>query len=316
MSLCLMRPAFCCALDTSYQQDHFWYGRTTIGINFRSGGGPVLLPKVFPPDRFWPRAKIFVTRTVYIWCTFMDDDPDQPRTATADEEIVDLVQEWKDERRRVVLVTAGRAGVGKSTLINNFLLGLKREKAAEAKRSARSVTKNVHYYEEEVHGITLCIINTPGLESRDLTREQEALTTLSELTNNKPDLLLYCISLVGGYKDKDDHIVARLTDAFGGEIWRHAILVLTHGDELEDDEEENRELLNKFTEEFEKSLEKAGVNDVPVKFILSTQDIGHPDQLEAVLAKREIVGVPVGRCITSPKDWVFLIVVHGSFQEV
>ena len=188
---------------TLYQQDHFWCRRTTIGINFRSGG-----------DRFWPRTKIFVT------------------------------------------------------LINNFILGLKREKAAEAKRSARSVTKNVHYYEEEVHGITLCIINTPGLESKDLTREQEqeALTTLSELTNNKPDLLLYCISLVGRYDDKDDRIVVRLTDAFGGEIWSHAILVLTHGDELEDDEEENRELLNKFTEEFEKSLEKAGVNDVPVKF--------------------------------------------------
>ena len=55
--------------------------------------------------------------------------------------------ERKDERR-LVLVTAGRAGVGKSTVLNN-LLGLKGKKGAEAKSSARSVTKYVKCYEEE-----------------------------------------------------------------------------------------------------------------------------------------------------------------------
>ena len=65
----------------------------------------------------------------------MGDNPDQPLIATADEDIVDLVQKWGDEKRRLVLVTAGRTGVGKSTLINN-LLGLKGRKAAVAKSSA------------------------------------------------------------------------------------------------------------------------------------------------------------------------------------
>lgn len=235
----------------------------------------------------------------------MDDDPDQPLTTIADEDIVDkVVQTWEDERRRLTCVTAGRAGMGKSTLVNN-LLRLKGEKAAKTERSARSVTKNVYYYEKNIHGINVRIIDTPGFESRDLTIEQEreAFEALSELTKGKPDLLLYCISLVNRYDDKDDHIVEKLTKAFGSEIWDHAVLVLTYGDELKGDKE-SRKLLKEFAEEFEESLKKAGVSGVPVIF---TQDIGLPDQLEAALARPQVVGVPVGRHITTPKGWIFLL---------
>ena len=165
--------------------------------------------------------------------------------------------------------------MSKSMLINN-LLGLKGEKAAKAKRSARSVTKTVDYYEEDIHGIAVRIIDTPGFEARDLTREElEALTTLSELTSGKPDHLFHCMSLAGRYDDKDDHVVEKLTEAFGGEIWSHSVLVFTRGDtELTDNNEECKRLLKEFTEDFEKALKKAGVSDVSVKFILSTQDIG------------------------------------------
>ena len=245
-------------------------------------------------------ASVDATRSV------MDGDPDEPLTATADEDTVDkVVATWEDEKRRLALVTAGRAGVGKSTLINN-LLGLK---AAKAEHSARSVTKTVDYYERDIHGVTVRIIDTPGFEARDMTREQEqkAMTTLLELTKGKPDLLLYCISLVSRYDDKDDRIVEKLTRAFGREVWSHAVLVLTFGDtELKGNEEESRKVLQEFTEEFQESLKKAGVSDMPVTFTLLTQSIG-PDQLEAILERPEVVGVPVGRHTTNPKDWVFLL---------
>ena len=236
---------------------------------------------------------------------------EESATATADEELVDLVQKWDVEKRRLVLVTAGKAGVGKSTVINN-LLGLKGEKAAKAKRSARSVTTNVDYYEEVVHGITVRIIDTPGLEAQDLNskEEQEQLATLSFLADEKADLLLYCISLAGRFQKDDQRIVDKLTKAFGSEIWRHTILILTRGDtELTDDEEENRELLEEFTEEFEKALKKAGVRDVPVRSSLSTCDVSA--DLKSELVKPEIVGIPVGKHLETPPDWAPLV-----FKEI
>ena len=238
------------------------------------------------------------------------DEREEPATGTANE----------DDKRSLVLVTAGKAGVGKSTLINN-LLGLKGEKAAKAKPGAEIVTRSVDYYEEVVHGITVRIIDTPSLEAMDLSHEQkqEALETLSDLTDRKVDLMLYCISLVGGRIPKDDEcIVEKLTNRFGREIWGHTILVLTYGDvvmanyEQEDKEgkdQKYQELLVDFTTEFETILKKAGVGDVAVRSILSTQNDG-PD-LESALAKPEIVGIPVGRHIKNPSDWAPVL-----FKEV
>ena len=232
----------------------------------------------------------------------------------------------ENAKRRLVLVTAGKVGAGKSTLINNLLV-LKGEKAAEAKLSARSVTKSVDYYEKEIAGITVRIIDTPGFESIDLTNKQEQealLTKLSEFSDGKlPDLLLYCVSLIGGRFD--GRTVEKLNKAFGSAIWKHTILVLTFGDTVltnydeEEKEEfahvdknqEYRKLLEEYTTEFETALKKAGVSDVPVKPILpkSTQDDVH--SLESALANPEITGIPVGRSRKRPPDWALLL-----FKEI
>ena len=254
----------------------------------------------------------------------IDDEREGPTTGTADGEL-----KWDDGKRPLVLVTAGKAGVGKSTLINN-LLGLEGEKAAEAKPGAEIVTKSIDYYEEVVHGITVRIIDTPSLEAVDLSCEQnqEAPETLSNLTDREVDLMLYCISLVGGRIPKGDQcIVEKLTNIFGAEIWGHTILVLTYGDvvmaNLEQEDKEGvthgdvkskhqkyRELLVDFTTEFEKILMEAGVRDVAVRSILSSQSDG--SDLESTLMKPEIVGIPVGQNIEKPPvDWASLL-----FKEV
>ena len=236
-----------------------------------------------------------------------DKVEDQPATTTAGEDYIKkLVRE-----RPLVLVTAGKAGAGKSTLINN-LLGLKGKKAAESKTSPKSVTKTIDYYEEEVRGITVRIIDTPGLEAKDLSsrEEQEALAVLSALTDGKADIMLYCMKLTDRSRadKKDECIVKKLTKAFGKEIWRHTVLVFTFGDAILNEDEGDRDILEWFTNEFEEVLKKAGVDGVPVKSILSAEDTG--SELESV-QQPEIVGVPVGRRSESPQDWVDLL-----FKEI
>ena len=54
-----------------------------------------------------------------------------------------------------------------------------------------------------------------------------------------------------------------------------------------------------------KPCKKAGVSDMSVKYMLSTQDINIQPDLES--AKPEIVGIPVGNCTKKPADWVFLL---------
>ena len=211
-----------------------------------------------------------------------------------------------------MLVTAGIPGAGRSTLINN-LLGLKGEKAAKTKFSLVSVTKSVDYYEEEVHGITVRIIDTPGLDAKDLSSKEveEELATLSVLTDGKADLLLYCMKMTDRSDVRDERIVMKLTKTFGKEIWKHTILVLTFGDAVLNQDEEDKDLLEEFTEDFEKTLKKAGVNDVPVKSILSAQDSAEFESVLKKIQQPEIIGVPVGRQAQMPPNWTYLL-----FKEI
>ena len=208
-----------------------------------------------------------------------------------------------------MFVIAGKAGAGKSTLINN-LLGLKGKKAAESKARPKSVTKTIDYFEEEVHGIKVCIIDIPGLEAKDLTskEEQEILEDLSALTNGKVDIMLYCIKLTDRPDEKDKQIIKKSTKVFGDEIWKHTVLVLTFGDAILHQDEGDRDTLEELANEFEEVLKKAGVNDVPVKSILSAQDTN--SELESV-QRPEIIGIPVGLHTETPKDWVLLL-----FKEI
>ena len=222
-------------------------------------------------------------------------------TTTADKDLEDIKKSLK---RPLVFLTAGKPGAGKSTLINN-LLELKGKKAAESEASPNSVTKAIDYYEEEVHGITVRIIDIPGLEARDLTskKQQETLEDLSVLTDGKADIMLYCMKLSDRDDGKDERIVQKLTKAFGKEIWRHTVLVLTYADAVLNQNEGDRETLERFTSMFEEVLKKAGVNDVPVKSILA-QDAG--SESESV-QQPKIIGIPVGRHTESPKDWRYLL---------
>ena len=210
----------------------------------------------------------------------MDDTSgDQSTTTTVDEECVKEIKKLV-RKRPLVLVTAGIPGAGKSTLVNN-LLGLKGEEAAKTKSGRKSVTRSISSYEGEIHElVSLRMIDMPGLKAKDLSgkEEEEELVKLSDLTDGKADLLLYCMKMTDKSDERDERIVMTLTKTFGKEIWRHTILVLTFGDVVLKQDKKDRSLVEEFTEDFEKALKKVGVIDVPVTSILSTPCENRPIQ--------------------------------------
>lgn len=192
------------------------------------------------------------------------------------------IQHWNDVAKRkdpIVLVVTGKPGAGKSTLLNNFLGPTFKGEKAETGHGGGSVTQNVKEYIHEINGITVKIIDMPGLGAGD-HNEEKVKTVVAELnayTNNgKADLLLYCISMVGGRMNMaDEKTITVLNQAFKGNIWEKTILVLTHADlvivsDSDDEDDQKNEkpvtkleaLIDSFCKSFRNALHKAGINTV------------------------------------------------------
>lgn len=203
--------------------------------------------------------------------------------------------------RPIVLVTIGKGGVGKSNLVNN-LLGLEGINAV----SVRTATTKPTLYEAQVNGVTLRIVDTPGMEAIDSTerKEQANIAAISEITNGKADLLLYCVSLSGGrFGNADKNITKRLTKAFSDKIWERTILVLTHADVIDSAESESgvenantplgRRAIEDYCAEFKAILKDAGV---PLSTVSTVQSVTGYDS-------NVIVAMPAGRKIQQPRQW-------------
>ena len=192
---------------------------------------------------------------------------DLPETATSNEEILDLIQQWKREesKRAIVMVVAGKSGTGKSTLINNFL-ALDSNKAAESLLQLTSVTKEVARYDGEVNGVLIRAVDMPSLHTRrhSSDKEKEVVAALSHVTDGNADILIYCVSLTQRLDLIDERNIGALIKAFGKKIWHNAILVLTHADSVLNYENSNLdklgELVAAFTEKLQEILREYEIN--------------------------------------------------------
>ena len=126
------------------------------------------------------------------------------------------------------IVTVGRGGHGKSTLINN-LLNLQGEEVAVSYKSGTPVTKGVGVYKNEVNGVTVYIYDTPGLQDESID-EQKVIKEVEKMTEGYVDLLFYVSSLNDRINSADERIIKAITYEFKPQVWEHAILVLTHAD--------------------------------------------------------------------------------------
>ena len=169
--------------------------------------------------------------------------------------------------RPPTIVLTGKSGAGKSSLMQILMEG-----KATQKHSAEPVTDKFIAEEFTKNGVTIRIIDTPGLMGTK--EDSKELKMCSVYTEGKADLLLYCIPVGAGHKfhEANPEIMLSLTEGFGKKIWDHCVLVLTMSNlalnEYTEDypcdqttaEKEYAKFLKEFSDKFEKQLHDLGID--------------------------------------------------------
>ena len=127
------------------------------------------------------------------------------------------------------ILLLGKSGVGKSAVINS-LLG---EGSAPSGTADADTTKKVTLIEKKIHGMTLRLIDTPGLQASasDIRYNSAIMNDAKKFTKqHKPDIVLYFDRLdIPSRSDAADlPLLKQITNTFGQAIWFNAIVVLTH----------------------------------------------------------------------------------------
>ena len=182
------------------------------------------------------------------------------------------LQAWKEEAqdRPLRLLVCGRGGAGKSTLVNR-LLQLGDEKWAEEGMHGGATTSVVSKYERTTErGIKVCIFDSPGFDDISLS-DEEIVEMMETETESKLDLMLYCIPLSGSsprVQGTDTDALKILTQVFGTEVWKRAIIVLSFANKLAETKPSANEYLaviENIKVDLNKALRKNNLSDKIIK---------------------------------------------------
>ena len=216
------------------------------------------------------------------------------------EQKVDTIRRWSQSTRsdrKVVIITAGKSGVGKSTLINNFF-GLSGDGACEVRMQPTSVTQGVRAYDAVVHDVNVRVVDTPGLFAldNDQIKDKAIIGELNKLTEGKADVVFYCMNISTRIDIVDLKNIEILTKSFGKEIWKHTVFVFTHADTAQREGYNLEELVQDFIKTIEEQFKKREI-DVCIRSFFSFKSDKERETFEG------IVGMPVSKDLSIPPEW-------------
>ncbi|XP_045797154.1 translocase of chloroplast 34-like [Trifolium pratense] len=145
--------------------------------------------------------------------------------AATQTQLLQLFKRLKDENvNKLTILVIGKCGVGKSSTINSIL----GEKAVTVNAFQSEGLSPVMVSRSRT-GFILNIIDTPGLIEEGYINNQAMEIIKNFLLNKTIDILLY-VDRIDTYRvdNLDTMVIRAITDSFGKEIWKKALIVLTH----------------------------------------------------------------------------------------
>ena len=136
-------------------------------------------------------------------------------------------QELASQGKSLSIVVTGQGGQGKSKLVNSLI----DKPLAKVNDGPHSVTQNVERYKENIDGVDLTMIDTPGFSDPSKTDRDIIGEILKE--SNGIDLVLFCVRMDRRMQKADYRIMRKLTRTFGKSIWEHALFVLTFANKVD-----------------------------------------------------------------------------------
>ena len=148
-----------------------------------------------------------------------------------------IYSEWLSEncQNHFSILVTGKTGVGKSRLVN-ALVG---RQVAQEGRLRTACTDTVSAHKTIIDGVEVVVWDSPGLQDGSCN-EVLYLADMKHKLDGGFDVMIYCLSMTETrFHDADKKAIRTMTECFGKDLWKKAVVALNFANRISDPDEED-----------------------------------------------------------------------------